>query len=47
MGAMNGELVSRVESQLLCRAYFAMYLGDGSIDKDSRDMFRNSMLSVF
>ncbi|XP_062102914.1 chalcone isomerase-like protein 1 [Humulus lupulus] len=44
---MNRELVSRVESELLCRAHFRMYLKDDSIDKDAREMFRKSMLSFF
>ncbi|XP_062105659.1 chalcone isomerase-like protein 1 [Humulus lupulus] len=46
---VNGELVSRVESELLCRAYFRMYLGEDTMecDKESREMFGQSMLSLF
>ncbi|KAF4373291.1 hypothetical protein G4B88_007304 [Cannabis sativa] len=46
---VNGELVSRVESELLCRAYFRNYLGEDTLEceKDSREMFGQSMLSLF
>nr|AFN42529.1 chalcone isomerase-like protein [Cannabis sativa] len=46
---VNGELVSRVESELLCRAYFRNYLGEDTLEceKESREMFGQSMLSLF
>ncbi|XP_062105660.1 chalcone isomerase-like protein 1 [Humulus lupulus] len=46
---VNGELASRVESELLCRAYFGIYLGENTIEcyKESKEMFGQSMLSLF
>ncbi|XP_034706984.1 fatty-acid-binding protein 1-like [Vitis riparia] len=42
-----GEVVSKVESELLCRAYIHMYLGDDAFDKDAREKFGVSLLSLF
>lgn len=47
MGAVMGEVVSKVESELLCRAYFQMYLGDDALDKDAKEKFGQSLLSLF
>ncbi|BFG26968.1 hypothetical protein CerSpe_132420 [Prunus speciosa] len=42
-----GEVVSNVESELLCRAYVNMYLGDDPFDKDAKEKFGMSLLSLF
>ncbi|OMO69282.1 Chalcone isomerase [Corchorus olitorius] len=42
-----GEVVSKVESELLCRAYINMYLGDDALDKDAKDKFGMFLLSLF
>ncbi|XP_031283672.1 fatty-acid-binding protein 1-like [Pistacia vera] len=44
---VKGELISRVESELLCRAYINMYLGDDPLDKEAKEKFGTSMLSLF
>ncbi|XVF16336.1 hypothetical protein REPUB_Repub10bG0022700 [Reevesia pubescens] len=44
---VKGEVVSKVESELLCRAYIHMYLGDDALDKDAKDKFGISLLSLF
>ncbi|KAJ0112041.1 hypothetical protein Patl1_02846 [Pistacia atlantica] len=44
---VKGELMSRVESELLCRAYINMYLGDDPLDKEAKEKFGTSMLSLF
>ncbi|CAK7328135.1 unnamed protein product [Dovyalis caffra] len=41
------EVVSKVESELLCRAYTYMYLGDDPFDKDAKEKFGMSLLSLF
>ncbi|KAI3991745.1 hypothetical protein MKX01_038143 [Papaver californicum] len=41
---VKDEVVSRVESELLCRAYFNMYLGDDVFDIDARERFGVSFL---
>ncbi|KAF2292266.1 hypothetical protein GH714_018367 [Hevea brasiliensis] len=41
------EVVSKVESELLCRAYIHMYLGDDPFDKDAKEKFGMSLLSLF
>ncbi|XP_077226634.1 chalcone isomerase-like protein 1 [Tasmannia lanceolata] len=43
---VKGEVVSKVESELLCRAYFHMYLGDDPFDKEAKERFGVSMLSL-
>lgn len=43
----TGEVVSELESELLCRAYVHMYLGDDPFDKDAKEKFRTSLLSLF
>ncbi|XP_038997832.1 fatty-acid-binding protein 1-like [Hibiscus syriacus] len=42
-----GEVISKVESELLCRAYINLYLGDDPLDKDAKDKFGKSMISLF
>ncbi|XP_050224339.1 chalcone isomerase-like protein 1 [Mercurialis annua] len=44
---VKGEVVSKVESELLCRAYLHMYLGDDPFDKDAKEKFGMSLLSLF
>ncbi|CAA0820160.1 Fatty-acid-binding protein 1 [Striga hermonthica] len=41
------EVVSTVESELLCRAYIHMYLGDDPLDKEAKEKFGASLLSLF
>ncbi|KAH1128730.1 hypothetical protein J1N35_000108 [Gossypium stocksii] len=42
-----GEVISKVETELLCRAYINMYLGDDPLDKDAQDKFGISLISLF
>jgi len=42
-----GEVVSKVKSELLCRAYINMYLGDDPLDKEAKDGFGMSLISLF
>ncbi|MBA0675554.1 hypothetical protein Goari_017092 [Gossypium aridum] len=42
-----GEVISKVESELLCRAYINMYMGDDPLDKDAKDKFGISLISLF
>ncbi|KAA8530188.1 hypothetical protein F0562_004897 [Nyssa sinensis] len=42
-----GEVVSRVESELLCRAYTYLYLGEDPFDKEAKEKFGISLLSLF
>ncbi|KAI3991744.1 hypothetical protein MKX01_038142 [Papaver californicum] len=44
---MKDEVVSKVESELLCKAYFHMYLGDEAFDVDAKERFGQSLLSLF
>ncbi|KAF9590225.1 hypothetical protein IFM89_032003 [Coptis chinensis] len=44
---MKDEVVSKVESELLSRAYFHMYLGDDPFDKEAKENFGMSLLSLF
>ncbi|XP_058093708.1 chalcone isomerase-like protein 1 [Magnolia sinica] len=44
---VNDEVVSNVESELICRAYFHMYLGDDPFDKDAKEKFGKSLLPLF
>ncbi|KAA8548155.1 hypothetical protein F0562_004584 [Nyssa sinensis] len=41
-----GEVVSQVESELLCRAYIYLYLGDDPFDKEAKEKFGTSLLSL-
>ncbi|KAL7232649.1 hypothetical protein ACSBR2_010627 [Camellia fascicularis] len=41
------EVVSKVESELLCRAYTHMYLGDDPFDKEAKEKFGMTLLSLF
>lgn len=47
LNAVKGEIVSKVESELLCRAFIYMYLGDDPFDKEAKEKFGTSMLSLF
>ncbi|KAI3950170.1 hypothetical protein MKW92_044484 [Papaver armeniacum] len=44
---VKDEVVSKVESELLCRAYVHMYLGDDPFDKEAKERFGMSLLSMF
>ncbi|XP_038715004.1 fatty-acid-binding protein 1-like [Tripterygium wilfordii] len=41
------EEVSKVESELLCRAFIYMYLGEDPFDKEAKEKFGMSLLSLF
>lgn len=41
------EVVSKAESELLCRAYAYLYLGDDPFDKEAKENFGISLLSLF
>ncbi|CAI0456314.1 unnamed protein product [Linum tenue] len=41
------EVISKVESELLCRAYVNMYLGDDPLDKEAKEKFGMQLLSMF
>ena len=45
--AVKDEIISKVESELLCRAYVYMYLGDDTFDKEAKERFGKSLLSLF
>lgn len=45
--AVMGEIVSTVESELLCRAYIYMYLGEDPFDKEAKEKFGTSLFSLF
>ncbi|CDP02053.1 unnamed protein product [Coffea canephora] len=42
-----GEVVSNVQSELLCRACMYLYLGDDPFDKEAKDKFGSSLLHLF
>ncbi|GLT52466.1 hypothetical protein SLA2020_258060 [Shorea laevis] len=42
-----GELVSKVDSELLCKAMIHFYLGHDDLDKEAREKFGMSLLSLF
>ncbi|CAA3014164.1 fatty-acid-binding 1-like [Olea europaea subsp. europaea] len=42
-----GDIVSTVESELLCRAYIYMYLGEDPFDKEAKEKFGTSLFSLF
>ncbi|OVA20604.1 Chalcone isomerase [Macleaya cordata] len=44
---VKDELVSKVASELLCRAFLHMYLGDDVFDQDAKERFGMSLLSLF
>ncbi|KAF9590227.1 hypothetical protein IFM89_032005 [Coptis chinensis] len=44
---MKDEVVSTVENELLSRAYFHMYFGDDPVDKEAKENFGMSLLSLF
>ncbi|CAI0454983.1 unnamed protein product [Linum tenue] len=41
------EVISKVDSELLCRAYVNMYLGDDPLDKEAKEKFGMQLLSMF
>ncbi|KAK4488524.1 hypothetical protein RD792_004288 [Penstemon davidsonii] len=43
---VKDEIVSTVESELLCRAYIYLYLGEDPFDKEAKESFGTSMLSL-
>lgn len=45
--AVMGDIVSTVESELLCRAYIYMYLGEDPFDKEAKEKFGTSLFSLF
>lgn len=47
MCAVKDQVVSNVESELLCKAYIHMYLGDDAFDKDAKEKLGMSLLSLF
>ncbi|KAJ0971959.1 hypothetical protein J5N97_019918 [Dioscorea zingiberensis] len=44
---VKDELISQVESELLCRAYLHMYLGDEPFDKEAKEKFGASLITLF
>ncbi|KAF3334290.1 Fatty-acid-binding protein 1 [Carex littledalei] len=44
---VKDEVISTVESELLCRAYFHLYLGEDPLDKNAKEKFGAAMLSLF
>ncbi|XP_010251058.1 PREDICTED: fatty-acid-binding protein 1-like [Nelumbo nucifera] len=44
---VRDEVVSKVDSELLCRAYINMYLGDDVLDNEAKERFGKFMLSLF
>ncbi|KAJ1685731.1 hypothetical protein LUZ63_017121 [Rhynchospora breviuscula] len=44
---VKDEVISTVESELLCRAYFHLYLGEDPFDKNAKEKFGESLLSLF
>lgn len=47
VNAVMGEVVSTVQSELLCRAYMYLYLGDDPFDKEAKEKFGSSLLHLF
>lgn len=45
--AVKGETLSSVKSELLCRAYMHLYLGEEPFDKEAKDRVGASMLTLF
>ncbi|KAF3793661.1 Fatty-acid-binding protein 1 [Nymphaea thermarum] len=43
---VKGEIVGGLESELLCRAYISMYLGDEPLDEDTKESFGASIISL-
>lgn len=41
------EVVSKVENEILCRAFIHMYLGDDPLDKDTIEKSGMSLFSLF
>ncbi|ERN13811.1 hypothetical protein AMTRI_Chr06g199160 [Amborella trichopoda] len=44
---VKGEVVGKTESELLCRAYFNMYLGEDPFDQDAKESFGKFLISSF
>lgn len=43
---VRGEIISTVQSELICRAYINMYLGEDAFDKEAKEKFGTSLLSL-
>ncbi|CAN6449297.1 unnamed protein product [Victoria cruziana] len=43
---VKGEIVGELESELLCRAYISMYLGDEPLDEDAKESLGASIISL-
>ncbi|KAL3723079.1 hypothetical protein ACJRO7_035286 [Eucalyptus globulus] len=44
---VTDKVVSKIQSELLCRAHIYTYLGDNTFDMDAREKFGMSMLKLF
>ncbi|GKV37196.1 hypothetical protein SLEP1_g45254 [Rubroshorea leprosula] len=42
-----GEMISKVESELLCRAFIHGYIGDDAQDKETKERYGMALLSLF
>ena len=45
--AVHGKVVSKFESETLCKAYVYLYLGDDPLDKEAKEKFGMSLISLF
>ncbi|XP_071728033.1 chalcone isomerase-like protein 1 [Rutidosis leptorrhynchoides] len=43
----NGKVVNKLESELVCRAFVYLYLGEDPLDKEAKDKFGMSLVSMF
>ncbi|KAK1432733.1 hypothetical protein QVD17_09631 [Tagetes erecta] len=43
---VHGKVVNKFESEMLCRAYIYLYLGDDPLDKEAKEKFGMSLLSL-
>lgn len=43
---VRGEIISTVQSELICRAYINMYLGEDPFDIEAKERFGRSLLSL-
>lgn len=46
MHAVHGKVVNKFESEMLCRACVYLYLGDDPLDKEAKEKFGMSLLSL-
>ncbi|KAK9067327.1 hypothetical protein SSX86_014653 [Deinandra increscens subsp. villosa] len=44
---VHGKVVNKFESEMLCRAFVYLYLGDDPLDKEAKEKFGMSLLSLF